>query len=70
MKTEAIKNELDTLINSMQIERKEDFSIKASNLKKIVHLLGNYEFLHILGRIKEDEYLSKFDYEDLCELEL
>ena len=67
--SESTKAELDSFLNTLVVDSKDDFSLESRNIKKITHLLGNYELVSLLHKIEDVEYLKKFNYEDLCLLD-
>jgi len=61
--------EINSLIKGFEDRGSVDVSLEAKNLKKIVHLLSNYELRQLIHKVENEDYLNSFNYSNLIDLE-
>ena len=61
--------EINSLIKGFEDRGSVDVSLEAKNLKKIVHLLSNYELRQLVHKVETEDYLNSFNYSNLIDLE-
>jgi len=70
MTIESINNNLNLLLEEFKIiDDLEENKLEKSSLDKVKHLFGNTELITTLNKIQTYEFLSNFNYIDLCVLE-
>jgi hypothetical protein len=70
MKTKAeLWENIEKSIEVFDNEEGSDFSIESQNVSKITHLLSNFELQMLLMKISNPDYISKFDYTALVDLQ-